>query len=66
MFELKNKVALVTGGGRGMGKAHAIALAGQGSKVIITDLNLDECLSVAEEIKSKGGVIGMTESMAIE
>src|SRR3989339_1540610 len=55
MFELKNKVALVTGGRRGMGRTHALALAGQGAKVIVTDIDAKECLPVVEEIKSKGG-----------
>lgn len=55
MFELKNKIALVTGGRRGMGKTHALALAGQGAKVIITDIDAKECIPVVEEIKSKGG-----------
>lgn len=55
MFELKNKIALVTGGRRGMGKAHALALADQGAKVVITDTDSNECMLVAEEIKSKGG-----------
>jgi len=55
MFELKNKVALVTGGRRGMGKAHALALAVQGAKVAITDIDLAECQLVAAQIKSKNG-----------
>ncbi|MBI2640344.1 MAG: SDR family oxidoreductase [Candidatus Sungbacteria bacterium] len=55
MFELKNKVALVTGGRRGMGRTHALALAAQGAKIIVTDIDAHECLPVIEEIKSKGG-----------
>lgn len=55
MFELKNKIALVTGGRRGMGKAHALALSSQGAKVAITDVNADDCMPVVEEIQSKGG-----------
>lgn len=55
MFELKSKVALVTGGRRGMGRTHALALARQGAKVVITDVDAKECVPVAEEIKSKGG-----------
>jgi len=55
MFELTNKVALVTGARRGMGRAHALALASQGAKVAVTDIDAKECASVVEEIKSKGG-----------
>lgn len=55
MFELKNKVALVTGARRGMGKADALALSQQGAKVIVTDIDLKECELVVDEIKSKGG-----------
>ncbi len=55
MFELTNKVALVTGARRGMGKSHALALAQQGAKVAITDINQEECQLVVEEIKSMGG-----------
>lgn len=55
MFELKNKVALVTGARRGMGKSHALALAAQGAKVAVTDINQDECQLVVDEIKKQGG-----------
>lgn len=55
MFNLKDKVALVTGARRGMGKAHALVLAKQGARVVITDIDLKECELVVEEIKSKGG-----------
>ena len=55
MFDLTNKVALVTGARRGMGKAHVIALAKQGAKVVVTDINKEECDLVVDEIKSFGG-----------
>lgn len=55
MFNLNNKVALITGARRGMGKAHAFSLAEQGATVIVTDINKQECSSVAQEIESKGG-----------
>ena len=55
MFDLTNKVALVTGARRGMGKAHSIALAKQGAKVAVTDISQEECQLVVDEIKSLGG-----------
>jgi len=55
MFDLKGKVALVTGARRGMGKSHALALASQGAKVVITDIDAAECSPVVAEIQAKGG-----------
>jgi NAD(P)-dependent dehydrogenase (short-subunit alcohol dehydrogenase family) len=55
MENLKNKVALVTGARRGMGKSHAIALAKQGAKVVVTDINQAECQAVVDEIKNFNG-----------
>ncbi len=55
MFELKDKVALITGARQGMGKTHALALAKQGAKVVVTDIDESDCQKVVEEIKSQGG-----------
>lgn len=55
MFELKDKIALVTGARQGMGKSHALALAGQGAKVVVTNRTIDGCQEVVDEIVSKGG-----------
>lgn len=55
MFELKNRVALVTGARRGMGKTHALALSSQGAKVVVTDISAPDCQMVVEEIRAKGG-----------
>lgn len=55
MFDLSGKVALITGGRRGMGRTHALALASQGAKVAVTDIDANECASVVEEISAKGG-----------
>ena len=38
-----------------MGKSHALALARQGAKVAVTDINQEECQAVVDEIKSFGG-----------
>lgn len=55
MKNLKGKVALITGARQGMGKAHAIALAKQGVKVIVTDINKEDCQKVVDEIKKSNG-----------
>jgi len=55
MFNLQGKVALVTGARRGMGRTHALALAKQGSKVVITDIDLAQCEIVADEVRAAGG-----------
>ena len=54
MQNLKGKTALVTGGGRGLGKAVALALATEGVNVAITGRNENNLKSVAAEIESKG------------
>ena len=54
MFNLKDKVAVVTGASRGIGKAIAIQLSEAGAKVIISSRKYEECEKVANEIKSKG------------
>jgi len=53
--DLKNKVAIVTGARRGMGKSHALALAKAGAKVVVSDISLEECQNVVEEIEKAGG-----------
>jgi NAD(P)-dependent dehydrogenase (short-subunit alcohol dehydrogenase family) len=55
MGRVEGKVAMVTGGRRGLGKASAILLAKEGAKVIITDRKDEGAESVLEEIKRGGG-----------
>ena len=52
---LANKVAIVTGGGSGIGESSARKLAKHGAKVILADLNLPAAEAVAADIKSQGG-----------
>ncbi|MFH1714377.1 MAG: SDR family NAD(P)-dependent oxidoreductase [Candidatus Nealsonbacteria bacterium] len=60
MIDLKNKVAIVTGARRGMGKTHAIALAKAGAKVVVADISKEDCEIVVKEIeKSKGEAISV-------
>ena len=55
MNKLNDKIALVTGARRGMGKSHALALAKEGAKVVVSDISLEECQIVVDEIKGAGG-----------
>ena len=50
-----DKFALVTGGGAGIGKASALALAGAGWHVAITGRRLEPLQATAQEIEAKGG-----------
>jgi len=50
----QNKVAIVTGAGRGLGKAIAIALARRGTHVVVADINWDNAQKVADEIRDSG------------
>jgi 3-oxoacyl-[acyl-carrier protein] reductase len=55
MRRLEDRVAIVTGGARGLGKAFSLALAEQGAKLVIADILEKEARQTAEEIQGKGG-----------
>ena len=53
-FDLTGKVALITGGSRGLGREMALAFADHGADLIIASRKLDNCQEVAREIEAKG------------
>lgn len=54
-YDLTDKVAIVTGGTKGLGYGVAVTLANFGAKVVITSRHQDDCDKVAQEIKDMGG-----------
>lgn len=55
MRTLENKVALITGSGRGIGRALALKLAGLGARVVVNDLDEAPAAEVVREIEASGG-----------
>ena len=54
-MRLKDKVCIITGSGRGMGKAAALLFAREGASVIVAELQEDAGRNTADLIKKEGG-----------
>lgn len=70
-MDLKDRVALVTAGGSGIGRAGALAMAREGALVVVTDLMADRAGAVAAEIRAAGGSaegfgLDVTDDAALE
>ena len=52
---LEDKVAIITGAGRGLGRVFAMRYAEEGAKLFLPDISLERAESVADEIRAKGG-----------
>ena len=55
VFNLEGKIALVTGGGSGLGRSMSLALSNAGAEVIVAGRRTDKLENVIKEIKDKGG-----------
>ena len=63
---MDTRIALITGGNRGLGRAAALALAADRADVIITyRSNADEAQAVAEEIRATGRTAGVSTSTRV-
>lgn len=61
LFNLKDKVAIVTGGANGIGKTTALRLAQAGANIVIADLNMNDARQVVKLIEEEG-----VKALAIE
>jgi 3-oxoacyl-[acyl-carrier protein] reductase len=60
-MRLENKVAVITGGAQGIGRAIALGMGREGAKVVVADLQAEKATSVAAEVRALG-----TEAIAVE
>ena len=60
-LRLKDKVAIITGGAYGIGRAFCLGMADEGAKIVISDINLEAASATVKEIEAKGG-----EAMALK
>ncbi|MBV1906131.1 MAG: glucose 1-dehydrogenase [Pseudomonadales bacterium] len=55
MGRIQNKVCLITGAALGMGREHALLLAEEGARLILTDINTADGEAIAKQINGSGG-----------
>ena len=55
MFDFRDKVVLITGGSRGLGRAMSLGFAQQGAKVVVASRKLAACEALVDEIRQSGG-----------
>ncbi len=60
-MRLKDKIAVVTGGAQGIGRAVALGMGREGAKVVVADLQAEKAQSVANELQALGA-----EAAAVE
>jgi 3-oxoacyl-[acyl-carrier protein] reductase len=66
-MRLENKVAVITGGAQGIGRAIALGMAREGAKVVVADLQSEKASAVANEVKALGSeALGVEVNVADE
>ncbi len=53
-MDLRNKIAIITGSARGIGRSIALEFAKQGAKVVVSDVDIDNCEITCDDIKDMG------------
>jgi len=52
---LKDRVAIITGGASGIGRAYVLGMAGEGARVVIADIDEERAVATAREVEAQGG-----------
>ena len=70
MTALHDKIALITGAGDGMGRAHALLMAERGADIIVSDIRGDAAEETARQVRERGrrahvGVVDMADAAAV-
>jgi NAD(P)-dependent dehydrogenase (short-subunit alcohol dehydrogenase family) len=55
LFDVSDRIVVITGGSRGLGREMALALALRGATVVVSSRRHDACMTLAEEIQAAGG-----------
>jgi 3-oxoacyl-[acyl-carrier protein] reductase len=71
MAALESKIALITGAGDGMGRAHALLMAERGADIAIADIRADAAEETARQVRARGrrahvGVVDMADVSAVQ
>ena len=54
-LRLEGKVAIVTGGAQGIGRAFCLGMADEGARIVVSDINMEAAMTTVSDIQAKGG-----------